>query len=729
MKVIPTPGTELQIDELLGRMSLDEKVGQMVQLKIRFPEQIDEICELARQGRIGSIIMKLRDADTLNTVQKAAAEEGPNGIPLLFAADVLHGFRTCFPVCVAEASSWNAELIERTSRATAAEAVATGMHWTFSPMIDVARDSRWGRQVEGAGEDPLLGSRIAAARIRGLQTVFEDSTRLAACPKHFVAYGEAQAGIDYNTVEVADATLRDIYLPPFRAALDEGAPTLMSSFNEVNGTPVTANHYLLRELLRDELGFDGMVVSDYDAVAELVPFGLARDRAEAAVLAVRAGIDMDMGSRVYLEELANAVRDGRVEEELIDQAVRRILRVKFWTGVFDRPYVDGERAKSVVLCDEHRELAREAARQSIVLLKNEGNLLPLKKSEKVAVIGPFADKPDECLGRWACDARDEDVTTILQGIKAKVGDAQVAHTRGCWLTDEVPLEVDDDEFAAKGDGGRHFASDKQYRVDESIRKAVDLAKGSDVAVLVLGQIMRATGEGSYCHSFDLPSHQQRLLEEVVATGTPTVLVLVSGRVLSVRWARDNVPAIVQAWELGTEMGNGVADVLFGDFNPCGKLPITAGMHSSKEPGYYNHKRTGRPKMRYFDYLYPFGYGLSYTSYEYANLTLSRAEIGMDEDLVVSVDVTNSGACAGAEVVQLYLRDEHASMTRPVKMLRGFERIELEPGATETVEFRLDKAALGFHDNDKGFRIEPGRFTVWVGPHSEEGLEATFELKG
>jgi beta-glucosidase len=735
----PTPSrfqagseTEQRIDELLGRMTLEEKVGQMVQLKIRFEEQIEPMRELIRGGHVGSMIMKIREPEIIAHVQRAAAEESRLGIPLLIASDVLHGYRTSFPIPLAEASTWDPALIERTHRVAAAEASASGYHLLFAPMLDVARDSRWGRQVEGAGEDPYLGTAIARARVGGYRyDPGDDRARPAACPKHFAAYGEAEAGIDYNTVEVSEATLRDVYLPPFAAAVECGAPAIMCAFNEINGIPATAHRRLLHGVLRDEWGFEGFVISDYNSIDELVAFGVAADRAAAAVMALEAGVDMDMGAEVYRDELARAVRDGRVDEGLVDQAVRRVLRVKCWCRLFEHPYPDVERSKRIVRCEDHLGLARETARRSIVLLENREALLPLTKEKlkKIAVVGPFADAPgEEYLGRWHCAAEPEEVTTILAGIRAKLGEeVQVLHEPGCGLTDEKPLDVDDDEFAAKGDGARFFASDEPYRVDEPIRRAVAAAQEADVAFVVIGQIARASGEGSYCHTFDLPTHQQRLLEAVVATGTPTVLLLVGGRVMSVRWAKEHVATIVQTWQLGTEAGHAVADVLFGDANPSGRLPITATKYSAKEPVYYNYKRTGRPKHRYFDYLWPFGYGLSYTEFEYADLQLSADRIATDEALIVRVRVRNTGERAGEETVQLYIRDEVASMTRPIKTLLGFEKVLLEPGQSETVELQLRGEELGFHDNAGAYRIEPGRFTLWVGPHSQGGLDAAFEL--
>ncbi|MFW6286374.1 MAG: glycoside hydrolase family 3 N-terminal domain-containing protein [Candidatus Sumerlaeota bacterium] len=726
-KLVPDE-IEQKITDIIADMTLEEKIGQMVQLKIRFPEEIEPMCELISQGQIGSMIMKMREPEVMNQVQKAAVESR-TGIPLLFCSDVLHGFKTSFPVCIAEASCWDLEAIRKNWSIASAETSANGFHVAFGPMIAVARDSRWGRQVEGAGVDVLLSTLVAEARTKGyLEDHFPDSSRLAPCPKHFAAYGGAEAGIDYNTVEISEATFREIYLPPFAAAVEAGAPVLMSAFNEINGMPATGWSRLLNGILREEWGFDGFVISDYNSIEELVPFGLAKDRRDAAVQCLKAGVDMDMGSSTYLEELPGAVRDGDVEEALVDQAVRRILRVKFWTRAFENPYVDVERRAKTMMHKDHIAAARKSAAQSAVVLENKDRLLPLSDDiGKLAVVGPFADEKEEYLGRWHCAAEPEDVVTILAALRERLGEERVLYAKGCEITDEKPLDIDDEWFAAMGDGPRHFASDEEYSVDDTIANAVEAAREADVAVCVLGQIMRASGEGSYCHSFDLPAHQQRLLEEVFATGTPTVLILMGGRVMTVRWAKENVPAIIEAWELGHEAGHGVADLLFGDEVPCGRLPVTVTPHICKEPVYYNHKRTGRPRSRYFDYIWPFGYGLSYTNLEYKNLEISAPSIGRDDILTITAEIENNGGRATEECVQLYLRDEVASLTRPVKTLVGFQRLRVDAGQSATVTFELKREQLGFFNNDGRYIIEPGDFTLWVGPHSQDGLEANFKL--
>ncbi len=726
-KLVPEE-IEQKISDIISDMTLEEKVGQMVQLKIRFPEEIEPMCELISQGHVGSMIMKIREPEVMNRVQKAAVESRI-GIPLLFCSDVLHGFKTSFPVCIAEANCWDMEAIQENWAIAGAEATANGFHVAFGPMIDVARDSRWGRQVEGAGEDVLLSTLVAEARTKGyLEDHFPEASRLAPCPKHFAAYGGAEAGIDYNTVEISEATFREIYLPPFAAAVEAGAPMLMSAFNEINGMAATGWGRLLNKILREEWGFDGFVISDYNSIEELVAFGLAKDRRDAAVQCLKAGVDMDMGSSTYLEELPGAVRDGDVEEALVDQAVRRILRVKFWTRVFDHPYVDAERRKKTLMRKEHVDAARKSAAQSATILENKNDLLPLSdKVKRIAVLGPFADDKEEYLGRWHCAAEPEDVVTILDGLRERLGPDRVLYAKGCEVTDEKPLDVDDDWFAAMGDGPRHFASDEEYSVNDTIANAVKAAREADVAVCVMGQIMRASGEGSYCHSFDLPAHQQRLLEEVLATGTPTILILMGGRVMTVRWAKENVPVIIEAWELGHEAGHGIADLLFGDTEPYGRLPVTVTPHICKEPVYYNHKRTGRPRSRYFDYLWPFGYGLIYTQVEYKNLKLSSGSIGKDDTLTITAEIHNTGNRPANECAQLYLRDEVASLTRPVKTLMGFQRISIAPGESVAVHFELNREQLGFFNNSNEYIIEPGEYTLWVGPHSQEGIEGHFQL--
>ncbi len=717
------------VDELLASMTLREKVGQLVMGKLCIDHQVDEVAEQIRAGNYGSIIVKAHEPEMINRVQKIAVEETRLGIPILMCADILHGFRTCLPVCVAAACSWNPELVEKTARMSAAEARAAGFHWGFAPMVDVARDKRWGRLVEGAGEDVLLGSRMAAAQVRGLGMDDEpNSIRLAACPKHFVGYGAAESGIDYNRVHMNMATMHDTYLPPFRAAVDVGAPTIMTAFHELNGTPLTCHKGLVNDVLREQWSFDGVIVSDANAIRELEYFGVAEDAAAAAELALRTGIDVDMYSYCYLEELEGLVERGCIPEALIDRSVRRVLALKQWCRVFEHPYADPKKHSAVLGCREHRDTARQLARESIVLLENRDALLPLSDAiESVAVIGPFADAAEETHGVWDCDARPEETVTILKGLRARLGEDRVRFAPGCWPTDELPEDVDDDEFAAMGDGPRFFAGQEQYRVDKRIAEAVAIAKDASVAVLVLGQIRRHSGECSWTNTLHLPSHQQRLLEAVAATSTPVVLLVMAGRPLSLKWAKENIPTIAQIWQLGSEAGNAVADILFGEHAPCGRLSLTVGRHIAREPSYYNYHRLGREWNRKLNPLWPFGYGLSYTSFEYADLELDRNRIAPGETVTAAITVRNSGSRAGREVVQLYLRDEVASLVRPIKTLRDFRLINLESGAEERLRFHIRPEDCVVVNANSESRLEPGAFTVQIGPHSAEGLTTEFRI--
>jgi beta-glucosidase len=648
-------------------------------------------------------------------MQRIAVEESRTRIPLLFAHDVIHGFRTLFPVSLAEAASWDVAAVERAARIAAVEAAAAGLHWTFAPMVDIARDARWGRIVEGAGEDPYLGSAMAAARVRGFQgTDLGDSLTILATAKHFVAYGAAEAGRDYNTVDISERTLREIYLPPFRAAVDAGAESVMGAFNEVSGIPMHAHEELNNRVLRDEWGWDGLYVSDYTGVMELIPHGVAEDSTHAGILGLTAGVDIDMVSGIYIRHLPAAVRAGRLPESVVDESVRRILRAKYRLGLFDDPYrySDAAREERLTLTLEHVAEAREMARRSMVLLRNEPHagvpVLPLRRDlSTIAVIGTLAQDRRSALGSWAAAGRVDDVVSVLDGIRAAVPAATVTYAAG------VPV----DELDTSG-----------------IAEAVRIARGADAVIMVLGEHQDMSAEARNRTSVDLPGAQQQLLEAVHATGRPLVVVLMNGRPLSIPWLAENVPAILEAWYLGVQMGPAVADVLFGDYNPAGRLPVSFPRNVGQLPLYYNHKNTGRPPReterytsKYIDVpwtpLYPFGHGLSYTTFEYANLRLSSASIQPTDSLVVSVDVRNTGARAGDEVVQLYVRDDVASVTRPVRELRGFERITLQPGETRTVSFTLRPDDLAFYDVQMRRVVEPGSFTVWVGASSADDRQS------
>lgn len=706
------------IDSLLAQMTIEEKLGQLAQYSGQTlqtgPEMPPGGEEDVRAGRIGSFL-NIYGAEATRAFQRIAVEESRLGIPLLFAHDVIHGFRTIFPIPVAEAAAWNPEAAERSARVAAVEATAHGLHWTFAPMVDLARDPRWGRIVEGAGEDPYLASVLAAARVRGFQgTDLRDPSTLLACVKHFAAYGAAEGGRDYNVADISERTLREMYLPPYKAAVDAGAATVMAAFNEIAGVPAHADRRLLQDVLREEWGFDGMVVSDWTGVLELIAHGVAADRVEAGRLALKAGVDMDMISGIYGRDLPEVVREGRLDEALVDAAVRRVLEAKYRLGLFDDPYrySDPAREQALTLTPEHRALAREIAQQSIVLLKNDG-VLPLSKDVgTLAVIGPLADDGVTSLGGWAGAGRAEDAVTVLDGIRQAVSSGtRVLHVRG---TDVTGTDT------------------------SGIAEAVAAARQADAVVLVLGETVEMSSEAGSRATLDLPGVQQQLVEAIHATGKPVIALLMTGRPLTVTWLDEHVPAVVQTWHLGVEMGNAVADILFGDVNPSGKLPVTFPRHVGQVPLYYNHKRTGRPAdeaQRYtskyvdlpFTPLYPFGYGLSYTTFEYANLRISPQVIHPAGTVTVQADVTNTGSRAGDEIVQLYIRDEVASVTRPVKELRGFERITLQPGETKTVTFTLGPEDLSFLDIHLEHVVEPGFFQVFVGPNSTEGLEGRFEV--
>jgi beta-glucosidase len=705
---------EQQVNALLAKMTLAEKLGQLQQLdgegngNFR-PEHLD----LARKGLLGSTL-NVRGAQRTNQLQRVAVNESRLKIPLLFGFDVIHGYRTIFPIPVGEAASWDPVLAERSTAVAAQEANNAGVRWTFAPMCDIARDPRWGRISEGSGEDPFLGAAFAAARVRGFQGAdYSAPDKILACAKHWVAYGAAEGGRDYNTTDLSENTLRQIYFPPFKAAVDAGVGTLMSSFNAINGVPASANQFTLTKVLRDEWKFDGFVVSDYTSVRELINHGIAANEEQAAVAALTAGVDMEMVSRSYNQFGPQLLEQHKLTQTTIDEAVRRILRIKYRLGLFDNPYTDEAREPQSLLRPESLSLARQIAARSMVLLKNDRGALPLNKTVKsIAVIGPFADDRRAPLGWWAGDGREENTITPLAGIKAKVGaQTKVGYAKGC--------EVKDDSTAG-------FA------------EAVALAKESDVAVVFVGESADMVGEAASRSTLDLPGRQMDLVKAIHATGKPTVVVLVNGRPLTIAWVVENVPAILESWMAGSQSGNAIADVLFGDVNPGGKLPVTFPRTVGQVPIYYNHMNTGRPPQadsrynsKYIDVpwtpLFPFGYGLSYTTFKLSNVQLSAPRIRADEKLTVSVDVENVGSRAGDEVVQLYIRDVVASMTRPVQELKGFQRITLQPGEKRRVEFALTHDQLAFWNRDMHFVVEPGEFRVMVGSNSRDVIEAKFEV--
>ena len=707
------------VDSVLAGMTLEDKVGQLTQYRGRWSEtgpQVEAGGEAEiRAGKVGSFLGVFGAAYT-REMQRIAVEESPRRIPLLFAHDVIHGFRTIFPVPLAEAASWDTAAVRRAARVAATEGTAFGLHWTFAPMVDIARDPRWGRIVEGAGEDPHLGSAMAAARVRGFQG--EDlaaSNTMLATAKHFVAYGGAEGGRDYNTVDISERTLREIYLPPFRAAIEAGAGSVMASFNDLNGVPMHAHDALIDGVLRGEWGWDGVLVSDYTGIMELIPHRVAADSGEAGVLGLDAGVDVDMVSAIYLREVPALVRSGRIPQSQVDDAVRRVLRAKYRLGLFEDPYrySDTTRERELALAPAHLAESRDMARRSVVLLKNDRNTLPLSKTARtIAVIGPLATDARSAIGSWAAYGRAEDAVTVLEGIRQAVpAGTRVLHAKGA--------EVEGTDTSG-------------------FREALRIARQADVVVLVIGEREDMSAEAANRASIDLPGVQERLARAVHGTGKPVVAVLMNGRPLAIPWLHENVPAIVEAWYLGTQMGHALADILFGDYNPGGKLPVTFPRTVGQVPIYYNHRSTGRPPQekekytsKYLDVpwtpLYPFGHGLSYTTFSYGDVQLGSPRIGASDSLVVSVEVTNTGRRSGDEVVQLYLRDDVASVARPVKELRGFARITLEPGARQVVRFVLDSADFAFFDQRMDRVVEPGSFTVFVGGSSEGGKEARFEV--
>ncbi|TCI90364.1 beta-glucosidase BglX [Tenacibaculum sp. M341] len=725
-----------KVTSLLSKMTIEEKVGQMNQYNGFWdvtgpvPEEGNAKTkyEHLRKGWVGSML-NVRGTENVRAVQKIAVEETRLGIPLIIGFDVIHGYKTLSPIPLAESASWDLEAIECSARVAGTEAAASGINWTFAPMVDISRDARWGRVMEGAGEDPYLGSKIAKARVKGFQgDDLSKNNTIAACAKHFAAYGFSESGKEYNSVDIGTSTLYNTVLPPFKAAVDGGVRTIMNSFNELNGVPVTASKFLQRDILKDKWNFDGFVISDWASINEIIIWGHAKDKKEAAKLASIAGSDMDMEGYVYIRELANLVKEGVVKESILDDAVRRILTVKFELGLFDDPYryCDPENEKKSIGNKEHMDAVLDVAKKSIVLLKNENNLLPLKKKgQKIALIGPLADDNNSPLGSWRLGSDDNTAVSVLEGMKN-------------YKENTLVFEKGLDLFT--GD----VAFTQQVNVnttdDSKISKAVAAAKSADVVVMVLGEHGFQSGEGRSRTKLDLPGLQQELLEAVYKANKNVVLVLNNGRPLAIEWADENIPAIVEAWQLGTQSGNAIAEVLYGDYNPSGKLPMSFPRNVGQVPIYYNYKNTGRPNTEqhvfwshYIDSektpLYPFGYGLSYTTFEYSNLTIKGGEtFSVNDTITVTVDLKNTGDVDGKEVAQLYIRDLVGSVTRPVRELKGFELVPLKAGESKTLEFTLSKNELGFYDNDGNFMVEAGDFKVFVGGSSTTKLEKSFELK-
>jgi len=722
-----------RVEVLMGRMSLEEKIGQLTQISggsfLQGPKPEDVI----RKGGAGSVLW-LNDTKQFNVLQKIAVEESPSKIPLLFALDVIHGYHTIFPVPLAMASSWDPPVAERAQAVAAKEARAAGLHWTFGPMLDIARDARWGRIVEGAGEDPFLGVAMATAQVHGFQGPYLGAPdHMVACAKHFAGYGVADGGRDYDPVYLPEGLLRNVYFPPFEAAVKAGVGTFMSAYMDLNDVPASGNRFLLRDVLRGEWGFKGFVVSDAHAVGNLVIQGFARDGREAAFRALSAGVNMDMASNTYPQHLAGLVNDGTLKLADIEAAVWPILAIKVRMGLFEQPYIDESKLAQVIALPEHRKEARLAAQRSMVLLRNEGRLLPLAKSLKnVAVIGPLADSKEATEGSWMVFDHTPAAVTIVEGMRAKLPGARVEYAPGPEIRRDIASPFDDMTQGVKK------AAQTPEQAEAAFKTVMASARGADVIVMVLGENADMAGEAASRASLDLPGRQEELLKAVVALGKPVVLVLLNGRPLSIGWAAENVPAILEAWEPGSEGGHAVADILFGDVNPGGKLPVTFPRKASHAPLYYarnlTHSPEGDPKYRsrYWDGpttpLYPFGFGLSYTTFSITNLKVSAPQVKVGSSVAVTADATNTGSVVGDEVVQLYIHQKAGSDSRPMRQLKGFERLTLKPGETKTVTFHLGPAELGYWSTNTGKWVQDAEaFDVWVGADSLATLHVDFAV--
>ncbi len=728
---------EKKVDSLIAIMTLKEKIGQLVLYNGSWdvtgpPSDVGnkEKYEKLRNGEVGAMLNATSVAGT-KELQKTVIENSRLKIPLLFGYDVIHGFKTIFPIPLGESASWDLEAIKKSSSIAAKEATASGINWAFGPMMDISRDARWGRVMEGAGEDPFLASKIAVARIEGFQgDDLSKNNTLAACAKHFAAYGFAEGGRDYNTVSIGEYELHNTVLPPFKAAVDAGVASMMSSFNEIDGIPATGHKGLQRDILKKTWDWDGFIVSDWASIAEMVFHGYAKDKTHAAELAMNAGNDMDMEGRAYEAGLEQLVKQGKVDEKLIEEAAKRILRVKFKLGLFDDPfrYCDENREKKDIYTKEHLEAARDVARKSIVLLKNDKNILPLKKNMKsIAVIGPLADDKDTPIGSWRGMATPNSAVSLLEGIKSKVEKTtKISYAKGVEL----------------GVGERSFVRDLKVNRDDfsGIEEAVKVAKDAEVVVLAIGEEAFQSGEARSQVSIELTKPQQKLFEEIYAVNKNIVVVLMNGRPMAISNVAEKAPSILETWHLGSTSGSAIADVLFGDYNPSGKLPVSFPRHVGQLPIYYNVKNTGRPVnadgMVFWshytdeknDALFSFGHGLSYTKFNYKDFKISSPSFTTGGDLSVSVTVTNVGDRKGKEVVQLYIRDLFGSLTRPVKELKDFKIVELNPKESQTVTFKIDEKTIQFYTANKKWEAEPGDFKVFVGGSSKTDLEINFSFK-
>lgn len=740
-KVIPIAPKEIFVSDLLSKMTLDEKIGQL-----NLPTSGDittgqanssNIAKKIEEGKVGGLF-NIKSVQKIKEVQRIAVEKSRLKIPLLFGMDVIHGYETTFPIPLGLSSSWNMDLIKRSAQIAAQEASADGINWTFSPMVDISREPRWGRVSEGSGEDPYLGSQIAKAMVHGYQgDDLSKNNTILSCVKHFALYGAPEAGREYNTVDMSRIKMYNEYFPPYKAAVEAGVGSVMASFNEIDGIPATCNKWLMTDVLRNQWNFKGFVVTDYTAIPEMSEHGIG-DLQTVSALALKAGIEMDMVGEGFLTTLKKSLEEGKVTLAQIDNAVRLILNAKYDLGLFQDPYkyCDLERAKTEIFTQSNRTEARKTARESMVLLKNKNQLLPLKKSGTIALIGPLADAKENMAGTWSVATKQENSVSLLAGIKAVVGvSAKIVYAKGSNLDDDAALEERATMF------GKTLHRDSRTKA-ELLNEALIIANQSDVIVAALGESAEFSGECSSRTNLEIPKVQKELLQALLKTGKPVVLVLFNGRPLVLNQENETVPAILDVWFAGSEAGLAIADVLFGDENPSGKLTITFPRSLGQVPIYYNHKNTGRPldnkdgvfekfKSNYIDErnepLFPFGYGLSYTTFEYSNLKISSAKISLSETLKVTVDIANTGNFDGKEVVQLYIRDLVGSVTRPVRELKGFQKITIKKGEKQTVTFQITAEDLKFYNADLQFVAEPGEFEIFVGSNSNAELKTLFEL--
>ena len=737
---LTNPNCTERANALLKKMSPMEKIGQLHQVwGIDLIPGVPKPDDMVRKGMVGSMLYVM-DVKRKNELQRMAVEESPSGIPLLFGSDVGHGYRTGFPIQLAMASSFDPEVEREATEIIAKEASADGLHWTFYPMVDICRDARWGRIIEGAGEDPCLGSKMAAAQVKGIQGErIGAEGHLLACAKHFAGYGAADGGRDYDPVNISEADLRNVYLPPFKAAVDAGVGTIMSAYMDLNNVPASANKHTLRDVLRTEWGFDGFVVSDASAIRNLVTEGYARDIKDAARRAFKAGVNMDMSSFSYIQSLGELLAEGVITMEELDDMVRPILELKFALGLFEHPYIEEGKLEQVAADPKHREAARKAALRSMVLLKNEGGLLPLsKETKKIAVIGPHADSQDATEGVIGLFNKPGAVT-VLEGIRRKLPEAEISYAPGPWVKRNIPNIVSDimPDFC----GNKAKAAQTEEEADAAFRLAVETAAHADVVIAVMGENIDMSGEASCRSELGLPGRQTELLKAVSALGKPIVLVLLNGHPLSISWEAEHIPAILEAWQPGWEGGNAVADILFGDVNPGGKLPVTVARSAGQYPMYYARNNTHRPESagdglftsRYWDTqsspLFSFGFGLSYTTFRFSDLALNSDQKRKGEVLRVSVKVENTGSMSGDEVVQLYLHQRYGSDSRPMRLLKDFQRITLQPGEEKTVEFEITDEMLTYWSSaENSYVLDESDFDLYVTNGNDQELHGEFSTR-